>query len=217
MNIADVILHPTLLLALIIYGVAALALVWLEYRYETILHHNPLTAWISAHALAPAARALLLLVFITMTYPILYGVEGAPPLAEVLAGGPHRINHLLNIAVIVSILLPLLPGLGAIPGLVLPVQGIAAAALLFHWLSTALGIDTRLAPSGLVATLIVIWAYVGHKLAWGCAHALAEWTHSRWEQADVEKAAYELLILILQIPALLIYTLHLGAPLRAAG
>lgn len=210
MSLTTALLHPALLLALLIYGASSLALVWAAYRADAWLHHNPLTVWLGEHVYLPLARATLLLLFIALAYPALYGLHEVPPLGAVLAGGEHRLSHLINLMFLLSLLLPLLPLIGTLPGVVLPLQGISAAGLLFHWLSTTQGVSAALLPGWTAAGLILVWIYAGHRLALAAAHRLGGWANARFEMQDLEKAAYEVLILACQTPAILIYTLALG-------
>jgi len=189
--------------------------VWAEFRLSGWLHHHRVTDWLSEHVYLPLARAALILVFIAMAYPVLYGVTEAPPLPALLASGEHRLSHLINLLFLLSLLLPLLPVIGALPGLILPAQGITAAGLLFHWLIGTTGQAADLFPGWPAAGMILLWIYAGHRLALAAADRLGAWGNTRFEMEDMEKAAYEFLILICQTPAILIYTLALGRQLNA--
>lgn len=215
MSLTALLFHPALQLALLAYGVLSIALVWAEFRLSGWLHHHPVTGWLSEHVYLPLARAALILAFIAMAYPVLYGVTGTPPLPALLAGGEHRLSHLINLLFLLSLLLPLLPVIGALPGLILPAQGITAAGLLFYWLIGATGQAADLFPGWPAAGMILLWIYAGHRLALAAADRLGAWGNTRFEMEDLEKAAYEFLILICQTPAILIYTLALGRQLNA--
>ncbi len=210
MSLTTALLHPQLLLALLIYAALSIALVWAAHRADAWLHHNALTAWLSEHVYLPLARAALLLLFIALAYPALYGLNEAPPLSTVMAGGEHRLSHLINLMFLLSLLLPLLPLIGTLPGVVLPLQGISAAALVFHWLDAGQGTAVSLFPGWATAAVILLWIYLGQRLALAAAHRLGGWANARYEMQDLEKASYEALILACQAPAILIYTLALG-------
>ena len=210
MSTTSVLLHPAVITALSAYGALSLLLVWAERRWASRLHNNAVTEWLSDHVWLPLARVVLLLVFIALAYPVLYGFDEAPALRELLAGGEHRLQHLINLLFVLSVLLPLLPVVGGVPGLVLPIQGIAAAALLFHWLSPALGVNGSLLPGWPAAGAILLWIYAGHRVANVAAQHLGSWLDARYEMRDWDKAVYELIILACQAPAILIYGLALG-------
>lgn len=206
MSTTSVLLHPAVITALSAYGALSLLLVWAERRWAGRLHNNAVTEWLSDHVWLPLARVVLLLVFVALAYPVLYGFDEAPALRELLAGGEHRLHHLINLLFVLS----LLPVVGGVPGVVLPIQGIAAAALLFRWLSPTLGIDGSLLPGWSAAGAILLWIYAGHRGASVAAQQLGRWLDARYAMRDGDKAVYELIILACQAPAILIYGLALG-------
>ncbi len=215
MSVADSLTHPSLLFALCVYGLLNLALVWTEHRISPLLSQSQASEWIAEHVLFPFARALVLLAFIAVSYPILFGLINAPSLAEVLGGHGHRISHLINVTFLVSLLLPFAPVIGAIPGFVLPIQGIVASAVLLSWLADAMDLVITLWPGGWVAGMVTVWAVLSHWLALQAATTLGAIANARLGYVDLEKAAYELIILALQAPAILLYTLNVGQQLTA--
>jgi hypothetical protein len=97
-----------------------------------------------------------------------------------------------------------------IPGIVLPIQGISAAALLFSWLSDYLHLNTSIPPEWEAAMLLLAWIVIGYMIAVKIAHYLGNHASQQFNFEDLEKLAYELIILCFQAPAILIYTLAIA-------
>lgn len=214
MSVLEALLHPSLLLALIAYGLLNLGLIGLEHRWQPHVSVHWLSEWIADHVVLPVARIAVLLAFIGAAYPVLFGVAEAPALLSLLGQGEHRINTLINIAFLASLLFPLVPLLGGMPGIVLPVQGIAASGLLFSWLAGSLGNSVTLWPGWATAGVMLVWAALGHRLALWSARSVGSRIDAWGDYTGAEKLVYELIILFLQAPAILVYTLSLGGQLR---
>lgn len=208
-------LHPTILLAFLCYGSIHLALIWIEHQYLPRLHPGPASEWISARILLPVARIGGLLAFLVLSYPFLFGLHDAPPIAAILFENGNRISDLVNIAFLLSIVLPVVPPVGARPSIVLPVQGITASALLLSWLAAVLGLGIDLWPSWTTLGLIVLWLVAGEYLSAWLALRVGPGLNRRFAYTDAEQLIYQLLIFAVQIPAILIYTLNRGHQLIA--
>jgi hypothetical protein len=214
MSVLEALLHPSLLLALTFYGLLNLGLIGFEHRWQPRMSAHWLVEWIAEHIVLPVARIAVLLVFIGAAYPALFGVAEAPALFSLLDQGEHRINTLINAAFLASLLFPLLPLLGGMPGVVLPVQGIAASGLLFSWLANSLGFSITLWPGWATAGMMLAWAELGHRLAVWSARGVGSRIDAWGDYIGAEKLVYDLIILFLQAPAILVYTLSLGQQLR---
>lgn len=213
MSVLEALLHPSLLLALIAYTLLNLGLIGLEHRWQPHVSVHWLSEWIVEHIVLPVARIAVLLAFISAAYPVLFGVAEAPALLSLLGQGEHRINTLINVAFLASLLFPLVPLLGGMPGIVLPVQGIAASGLLFSWLASSLGLSVTLWPGWTTAGVMLVWAVFGHRLAVWLARGTGSKIDAWGGYIGSEKPVYELIILFLQVPAILVYTLSLGQQL----
>jgi hypothetical protein len=146
--------------------------------------------------------------FLAAGYPVLFGIADAPSLGQLLAADSGRFGRLLGLVYFVSLAVPLLP-LRLWPALILPVQGICAAALLFVWMNAAVGnANYPLWPGAGPAALI---AAVSAAAFWLAAVADA-WLAVLSEDAPVPGTLLrEGILLLTQVPAILIYTLALGA------
>ncbi len=215
MTTFDALTSPSLLLALTAYTVVALLVEWLGRRLLVTVSDVESTHWLAEHLLIPAARALALVVFILLAYPTLFGLAEAPKLAELLAAGRGRITSLVNLSFVLSLLLPLLPVIGRLPALVLPIQGMAAASLLFHWLAATQPshwIDYW--PNWPALGTLLAMAVAGHALARWLSATFAEALQKHYEKAGLEALIYRSLILTVQAPVILFYGLSLGRQLQ---
>lgn len=196
-----------ILAALLCFGAAGLGLAWAEDR----LHRRELVplavAWVE-HFLLPLARVFALMLFLLVAYPALFGVGGAPPLSVILFGTAGRIDDLINVLFFAGLLLPALPVLRRLPGLTLPLQGMAGAALLFTWLAQGLGAtQVRLLPDTGQALLLAALAAL--------AAASARLLTITIEEPVVRQDAHDLVLLWMQALPLLVYARMLGAQLAA--
>jgi len=214
-SVFQALLHPSLLLAFAAFGAGNVALAAVELRWLPRLYNNPVTEWIAERVLAALARVVLLVAFILVAYPGLYGIEAAPPLSELFAQGMSRKGALVNWTFFTAMILPLVPFVGRLPGLVLPVQGIVAAALVFAWLADAVGAEVTLWPGWPAAAAIVAWSVFGQWLATLAAERLGHALARRGMPGDLDIAVIDAVILFMQAPAILLYTLTIGGQLQA--
>ncbi len=215
MTTLNALTSPALLLALIAYTVVSLLVEWLGRQLLTRTSDVASTHWLAEHLLIPAARALALVAFILFAYPALFGLAEAPSLSELLAAGRGRITSLVNLSFVLSLLLPLLPVIGRLPALVLPIQGMAAASLLFHWLvATQPSHWIEYWPNWPALGILLAMAFAGHALARGLSDILAGVLQKHYEKAGLEALIYRSIILILQAPVILFYGLSLGQQLQ---
>ena len=206
---------PTLLLALTAYTLVSLLLEWLGRRLLTTVSDVESSHWLFERLLIPSARALALVVFILLAYPTLFGFTEAPSLGSLLSAGRGRISHLVNLTFVLSLLLPLLPIIGRLPALVLPIQGMAAASLLFHWWVASLpSQQVEFWPDWPVLGILITMAFASHALAKQLAAKIATGLMQKFEKAEMEALIYRSIILILQAPVILFYSLSLGQQLR---
>ncbi len=190
-----------ILVALASFAGAAAALFWLEERLHQMTYSN--LAQVSVESfLLPLCRVFALMLLMLLAYPSLFGHAGLPPLQDVVFGVDGRFDHLVNVLFLAGLLLPAIPGARKLAGLVLPLQGMVGVAMLFSWLAQALEINVRLLPSnGQWLTLAVLSA-VAMLAAWMLTRAVEDPTR--------RQDLYDLLLLWLQAPTLLLYGRMLG-------
>lgn len=214
MSLTAVLFSGHFLMSLVIYAMAIVAVELLVNKLHAAVSDVDVTAWMVEQAALPLARAAALALFLFTAYPILFGIDTAPPLGSILFFKEGRFSALVNLAFILSLLLPLLPLIGKQRAVILPLQGIAIAALLFHWTASSLGISHSYWPGGfnlvLIILLISIAAPVAHRITHRIGRGANQWT----ERAGFEELAFEGLLLFFQAPAILVYTLSLGTQLK---
>jgi hypothetical protein len=214
-HLLAILFSPRLLGALMLYGLLVMALEYFTARLHHAVQDVGLTAWMVEHVLLPWSRVLALLLFLVLAYPVLFGLHTAPPMPDLLWTRDGRVSTLINTAFVLSLLLPLAPLLGNLKGLVLPVQAIAMATLLFHWLALALNVaGVNYWPGGLAVLTILALAPITQSLAHHASHWLGGHLNRVNNREGFENLLYEGLLLFFQVPAVLIYTLALGRQLR---
>lgn len=217
-GLLTILFSPPLLGTLLIYGVVVMALEYFTARLHHAVQDVGFTAWTVEHVLLPWCRVLALLLFLLLAYPRLFGLEAAPPMPDLLWGRDGRVSTLINTAFVLSLLLPLTPLLGRLQGLVLPMQAIAMATLLFHWLILALNVPAvSYWPGGDAAAVIMLLAPLTQQLARHVSHWIGCHVNRRYQREGFETLLYEGLLLFFQIPTVLIYTLTLGRQLQATA
>lgn len=210
MTLLETLVHPNLLAALALFAVLSVLVEVAGLRLLEKVAEVAVSHWLFEHVLIPAARAMTLVLFILVAYPALFGLETAPPLGELLAADRMRITTLLNIVFVLTLLLPLLPGISRWPELVLPLQGITAATLLFRWLASTLPEREIHYWPGLTTVLgLLALAVVTHWLAKELAHHLAQRLDRAFDIEGSDKLIYRSVVMMMQMPVILLYTLSL--------
>lgn len=196
--------------AALVYAVAAIAGIALFDRIHTRLEHSVLL-WQWEHIGMPLLRAALLLVFILMAYPVLFGISEAPSLGELVNRHDMRLGILFNLIFIVTLLVPLLPVIGDWNELVLPLQGVAASLLLFSWLADASGLESPGYWPGWGTVLLMSGlAIITHWLAMALSATLGEWLDRRFNVIHAGELLSRSLVLMLQYPVIVVFCHGLG-------
>lgn len=213
MSIFQVIFSADFILAMASYcltiGPALLLFDWLHRRLE----HQALQ-WPWDHIGMPLLRALLILMFILMVYPGLFALDNAPTLGELFSANDGRLTQAVNILFLVTLLIPLVPVVGDWEELVLPAQAMTASALLFSWLAEWKGINevSYLPGTGSIIFLLVL-AILTHWLAVNLAASVGEMLDEKFHVKDSGHLVSRALVLVMQSPVIVIYSLSLGKQL----
>ena len=217
MNYFDVLFNPTLVMATLVYTVMAISF---EIIYQRFLHKISTvsgTHWIAKHIGMPFFHIILLIAFIYMSYPILYGLESQnlngerilPSLTQLLNSRSGQTMKMVNALFIISVLLPLIPMFNRFLALILPLQAIAGSAILYGWLCQLTGAEFSILPDYKTIALIVLFSFIANLAAKSLASLLGANLNTQYHTHDMEKVIYKSVLLILQVPILLIYTLQL--------
>ena len=215
MSLAEILFSAQLIAAFLGYAALSVLEALASARLHAY-HENDAGCWLWQHVYAPLLRAATLLLFVLMAYPTLYGLAEAPTVTALLSAEEGRFGHILGIVFVLSLALPLMPVLGALPALMLPIQGVVAAALLFHWLATSLGAENvRLWPGGGITLGVVALSATAYWLAGHGARLTEHMGHRLFDIADLGEVAREALVLLFQAPAIVLYAMVLGSQLSA--
>jgi hypothetical protein len=206
-SLAGALLEPRMVGAGLAYLVLSPGLLYLGHKLVDRVQDVPVTGWLAGHVALPLLRVMAILGFLAVAYPAIFGVEGLPPLWQVLGEAPGRLTTLVNVLFVLSVVLAALPLIGDIQALVLPAQAIAACALLFAW---AVGPDAGLWPGWGALGSILLWALATHAAGSWLLHRLGTTIDGRWRIEGARVLLLDTLMLIFQLPAILIYSLALG-------
>jgi len=210
MSLLQIMLSGHFILAVIAYGLAILILLPLSARISNRLEH-PLLLWHWDNIVTPLSEVVLLILFISLAFPEIFGIRQAPSIGRLLLGGELRINNLVNVLFLITLLFPLIPVFGKRRELILPFQGIAAVMMIFNWLAHELGMAQVSYWPGMQNVILIM---VVARLSYWLAQRLAAFIGRRFDTYFnvVQSGALfaRCLILFMQSPALLIYSVGLG-------
>ena len=217
MSYLDVLFHPALVMATLLYTVLAISF---EILYQNFLHkiqEVSVSHWIAKYIGAPFIHVLLLVAFIYMSYPILFGLEShnalgervLPTLSELLNAHSGQTMKLINVLFIISVLLPLIPVINRFLALILPLQAIAGSTMLYGWLAE----NSTLAPAqfpGLhILALMIIFSIIADVFSRSLAKLFGHSLNTQYHTHDMEKVIQKSTLLIFQVPILLLYSLNI--------
>jgi hypothetical protein len=215
MSLLETLVHPNILLALFVFAVLSLLVEVLGLRLLETVHDAPPTVWIFQHLVIPGARATTLVAFILVAYPALFGLNTAIPMGELLNQGKMRLTNLYNVTFVLSLLLPIIPLFSRLPALLLPIQSIIAASMVFHWLRLSQPqVETSLWPGFTLLGLVIVLAMITHAVAKELSHLLAQRIDAAIEREGSDRLIYRTVVMALQAPVILVYTLALGKQLH---
>jgi hypothetical protein len=182
-------------------------------RIHTALDHSSLQ-WAWDRIGMPLLRAGLMLLFILLAYPVIFAIDDVPPVTSLLDTNEPRLNYLVNLLFLVTLLFPVIPILGKWEELILPAQAICASAMLFSWLAADLGVKgVSYWPGINTLILIVLIAFITHWLAVTVSHYLGEAVDEKLNIRDSGLILSRALILFMQSPAILLFSVALGRQL----
>ncbi|HEY5602873.1 MAG TPA: hypothetical protein VIM41_07195 [Gammaproteobacteria bacterium] len=214
MSVIEILLNGKMISAILAFAVLSITGEIISRKILNALEDVSTSEWIFEKIFIPLFRALGLMLFILLAYPVLFGFTDAPSLAMLLTAGSDRINTLLNILFVLPLLFSLLPVVGGMPSLLLPVQGIAGSTLVFSWMQAALQLDNiRYIPNPVVIAVIILLAIVSHACSKWAALQLSQWVNRFFHIDDGQKIIYRIVVVTAQLPVILIYTTGLGRQL----
>lgn len=210
MSYYDVLFHPDILSATLFYLVLAIGFEIIYSHLLIKISHEPGSHWIARQIMGPFIHVLLLIATIYMCYPTLFGLQQAPALSELLDNGHGRSMKLINIVFIISVILPLLPVIGRLTALILPLQAITASAVIYTWLSQAMPHEYTIIPGFGTLLLIILLSFItGITAKWLDGH-FAPTLNERYHTEGWGRIIQRSTIILFQVPILLVYTLNLA-------
>ena len=215
MSLLESLFHPQLLLALALFALISVLVEVVAYQLLSALAEVAPSSWLMQHTVIPAARALALVTFILVAYPVLFGVESAPAVKELLAVERLRLSNLVNVIFLLSLLLPLIPVFSRWPALLLPIQGIAAATMVFRWwAATQPQVVIQFWPGWTTVLSLLALAFITHEIAKQLSHHLEKKLDAIIDRQGSGRLIYRTVVMVLQVPVILLYTLSLGQQLH---
>lgn len=202
----SLLLSPTTLLALLLYTLITFVAEWSGAYLSHRCKPGSAVMWLAEHLYIPWFNLLALALFITMLYPQIFGLND-------LSNPAVSFRSMADTALLISLLLPLIPGIGRAE-FALPIQGIVIVIVLFGGIATSAGhpnIDYW--PSGMVITLLVVISTLTMMLSRFSTAILGEWLDQRLERQGFERALQHGIQLAMQSIAIFIYAFSLGAQL----
>jgi len=213
MYIFEIIFKTRLLAAFTVYALlTGFGLFLLDYLHNKLNHHLLVSIW--EIAIEPLYRVFVLVIFIIISYPLLFGLEHATPVAVLLSENEQRLDQLVNLAFLTSLLLPLIPVIGRFMEIVLPIQAILCCMMIFNWLAQSMNLtDFSYWPGIEIILLIILLALFTHWLSVMLARQSGSWLDNRFNVIGFEALIGESIILFMQAPVILVYSLVLGKQL----
>lgn len=210
----EAMLSTRLLAACALYTVAVVAEALLSER----MHHStcqPLVRWAWGHVAGPLLQAALIIVFVLLAYPALFGLAQAPPVVDLITAAPHRLNHLLNALFVLTVIMGMLPGLRRYPEWLLPLQGVLASLVVFRWLTLAMGVPrVHYWPGWPVVGLLLLIAAATHRAATLVAEGAGRVLDRSLGVEGSSEVVFDSALMLFQLPAILLFSLALGAQLN---
>jgi len=213
MSIFQIVFSADFIFALGVYAITIMLALPSFDKIHKALGHSMLQ-WPWDHIGMPLLRSALMLLFILLAYPIIFAITDAPSITELLDGNEKRVNYLINLLFLVTLLFPLIPVVGEWEELVLPAQAIAACMLLFSWLATELGVvNIQYWPGIDIVLYILVLAFVTYWMAIALSHYLGEFIDEKFNVTDAGNLISRAIVLFMQSPAILIFSAALGRQL----
>lgn len=194
-------------LAILLYLIALPITLAAEWWLLEKIDSPQISRYLIEHAAVPLLRIWLIWLFILSAYPTLFGWEFAPTLQAIYNAG-FQLGDLINALFLIGLLIPLLPMVHRLPSIVVPLQALIACHWLLYWAIRTTGETASIWPDrGMIITFVLI-SMIGHFVA----DQLSKRASPRLNNIRTE--IYDLILLIVQLPAILIYANDLGSKIK---
>ena len=214
MSILEIFVSSNVLIATLLVTSLSFAEPLVGAQLSKKMEKNLAFEWSWEHFFAPFWRVLLVVVFILVAYPTLFGLYEAPSVRDVLGQDTERVSDLIGILFAVTLVLPLLPLPISKPALVLPMQAIFGTGLVFSWLKEFIGVTAATPwPRFEFLVFVLVLAYANHRLVMILAHHFGEHFDRKYHTSDSRKLFERGLEPWAQIPLIIFYGTALGLQL----
>lgn len=214
MSLIETLQAPDVLFALALFVPGAIAEPWVEAWIVRHATGIPPLRWAAERMLGPLLRAALMLGFVLLAYPSLFGLDTAPTVGTLLDDPEARPSTALGAMLLIAIAASLLRPFDRRTTIVLPLQGMLAIGFLFNWLKSYLHITVASVwPGATAAALLLAAAYFTAHAAELVGRALGTSLRAGFGITDGEAPARRAAALIAQLPLLFLYGAMLGRQL----
>lgn len=213
MSLIQIILSSDVLFAYLIYFLSILIGIplfdWIHKKLDNIT-----LQFFWDHIGMPLLRTVLILIFIFLAYPLIFGISDAPSLSTLFAADDMRIHYMINAVFVVTLFFPLIPVFGNWDEFILPAQGMAASMLLFSWLVDSMKIvNISYWPGFNTLGYMLVIAIGTHWLAVTVSHHLGYLLDKKFNVLGSGEIISRGIVLFMQSPSILIFSLALGRQL----
>lgn len=195
----------TLLLATLAYLLAVAMIARIESIHDARTDLTPVQHWLHEELFHPLLRAAALLLFMVIAWRGIFGLgHAAPGMLAML--NFELISQGINLLFILPFLLALLPNSAILTPLLLPLQAVALTAIVFLHIARHMEVSVTLLPGMNTLPTLFLLAVAAHLLA----RHLGRWLPAAWNS---RLQAYDLGLLLFQLPLMVVYGRMLGSQL----
>jgi hypothetical protein len=180
---------------------------WLLHK----AHEVDSSVWILEHIVCPIIRIVVLLMVVSLIYPVIEEGSSTAEFWQVLRQ-QGQFNDLLNILFIAGLLMAFIPLLSH-PVVALPVQSVLTIAIVFDWQHSAGGVAITLLPSATVFAKIFVYMLLAYFVTRKSSVLLSRLIDRHYAVDGSIRLVSDAIYLLLQIPVMLIYCGYLRAQL----
>jgi hypothetical protein len=210
MTLTQIIFHQHTLFALFVYGLSIVIVLPIFVFIHDKLDNNFLQfCWDKIGM--PLVRAFLIIGFILLLYPTNFGLDSAPTISQLLAVDDMRSSFLINMIFLLTFFFPLIPLLGKLDELTIPLQGILCSMIIFTWLCQGLNIqEYSFFPNFKVLALIIFISVITHWLAKFISEHIGDYLDKSLHRDGFKVLTFKAVVLVMQSPVIFIYGIAVG-------
>ncbi len=210
MTLNQILFHQQTIFAIFIYCISiVITIPAFIFIHEKLEHTFLQICWKKAGM--PLIRTFLIIGFILLIYPINFGISPAPSINELFAVDEMRSSFLINMIFLLTFFFPLIPVLGKLDELTIPLQGILCSMIIFSWLCQGLNIENyHLFPDIKTISFIVFISFLTHWLAAFLSEHAGGYFDKLFHREGFDVLIFKSVILIMQSPVIFIFGIYLG-------